>query len=353
MIVSSFVIEYDWDEKKMGEKIMTIRQVTAASEKASISRSILEALQDWFEVDDSREYYIRESKSWPFFAAFEGDTPAGFLCLKETGKQTVELAVMGVLKAYHRHGLGRQLFEAAAAYARNSGYQFMQVKTVKEGMYPDYDATNRFYQSLGFCELEVFPELWDKDNPCQVYIMNLQKTDPGLDLLLRRRSYRGKYMPVPVPREDLKTIMDAGLAAPSGCNKQTTSLIAVDDPAVLEKLHQVIDPPAGATAPAMICVLTQRIFAYRDRCFSVQDYSAAIENMLLAAVALGYQSCWFEGHITDEDRIGRKMADLLGVPDDYDLVCFLPVGIAESEPGAPRKKSFDERAWFNGFPGRD
>ena len=56
MIVSSFVIEYDWDEKKMEEKIMTIRQVTAASEKASISRSILEALRDWFEVDDSREY---------------------------------------------------------------------------------------------------------------------------------------------------------------------------------------------------------------------------------------------------------------------------------------------------------
>ena len=125
----------------------------------------------------------------------------------------------------------------------------------------------------------------------------------------------------------------------------------MDDPAVLKKLHGVIDPPAGATAPAMICVLTQRICAYRDRCFSVQDYSAAIENMLLAAVALGYQSCWFEGHITDKDRIGRKMADLLGVPEDYELVCFLPVGIAETDPGEPRKKPFDERAWFNGFPG--
>jgi nitroreductase len=112
------------------------------------------------------------------------------------------------------------------------------------------------------------------------------------------------------------------------------------------------ESPVGCTAPAMICVLTQRIFAYRDRCFHVQDYSAAIENMLLAAVALGYQSCWFEGHITDEDRIGRKMADLLGVPEDYELVCFLPVGVAESEPGTPRKKPFGERAWFNGFPPR-
>lgn len=331
---------------------MTIRQITDPAEKPAVSRTVLEALHDWFEVDESREYYIRESVSWPFFAAFDHDVPIGFLCLKETGKQTVELAVMGVLKAYHRHGVGRQLFKAAAGYAREAGYQFMQVKTVQEGMYPDYDATNRFYRSLGFCELEVFPDLWDRDNPCQVYVMDLQKTDPGLSLLLRRHSYRGKYKPVPVPREDLAAIMEAGLAAPSGCNKQTTSLIAVDDPTVLEKLHRVIDPPAGATAPAMICVLTQRICAYRDRCFSVQDYSAAIENMLLAAVALGYQSCWFEGHITDEDRIGRKMANLLGVPEDYELVCFLPIGVAETEPAAPRKKPFDERAWFNGFPDR-
>ena len=329
-----------------------IRQITDPSEKEAASRAILEALRDWFEVDETREAYILGSRDLPFFAAFEGEKPVGFLCLKETGKQTVELAVMGVLKPYHRCGIGRQLFEAAAGYAREAGYLFMQVKTVKEGMYPNYDATNRFYRSLGFCELEVFPDLWDEANPCQVYIMNLRPAASGLDLLLRRRSYRGKYKPVPVPRKDLEAIMEAGLAAPSGCNKQTTSLIAVDDPAVLEKLHQVIDPPAGATAPAMICVLTQRICAYRDRCFSVQDYAAAIENMLLAAVALGYQSCWYEGHITDEDRIGRKMADLLGVPEDYELVCFLPVGVAETEPGTPRKKPFGERAWFNAFPSR-
>ena len=259
---------------------------------------------------------------------------------------------MGVLKSCHRRGIGRQLFTEAADYARKAGYLFIQVKTVREGLYPDYDATNRFYRSLGFSELEVLPDLWDQDNPCQIYIMNLQRTVSGLDLLLNRHSYRGKYKPVPVPKEDLKTIMEAGLAAPSGCNKQTTSLIAVDDPAVLDKLHQVINPPVGNTAPAMICVLTQQICAYRDRCFSIQDYSAAIENMLLAAVALGYQSCWIEGHITDEDRIGQKMANLLGVPGDYELICFLPIGIAESEPKAPHKKSFDERAWFNSFPSR-
>ena len=171
-----------------------------------------------------------------------------------------------------------------------------------------------------------------------------------LDLVNRRHSYRGKYENTPVPKADLIKIMEAGLAAPSGCNKQTTSLIAVDDPAVLEKLHSVIVPPAGETAPAIICVLTRRIFAYRDKCFAVQDYAAAIENMLLTITELGYSSCWYEGHITDDDRIGDQMAQILGVPDDYELVCFLPVGIAKTAPTPPRKKPFEERAWFNGFP---
>ncbi len=174
-------------------------------------------------------------------------------------------------------------------------------------------------------------------------------TKDTLEVLSARRSYRGRFLPDPVPREDLRRILQAGLDAPSGCNKQTTSLIAVDDPEVLEQLRAVIQPPVAETAPAMVCVLTRRINAYRDRCFAVQDYAAAIENMLLAIVALGYQSCWYEGHITDTDRIGDRMAKILNVPDDYELVCMLPVGIAAEEPKAPGKNAFEERAWFNGF----
>lgn len=170
-----------------------------------------------------------------------------------------------------------------------------------------------------------------------------------LNAIMERTSYRGIYKDISVPREDLIKIMEAGLAAPSGCNKQTTSLIAVDDPDLLHKLHEVINPKIGETAPAIICVLTQRIPAYRDKYYNVQDYSAAIENMLIAAVELGYQTCWIEGHVTDSDGIGRKMADILGVPDDYDLVCFLPIGIAEQPLNHVNKKPFEERAWLNGF----
>ena len=51
--------------------------------------------------------------------------------------------------------------------------------------------------------------------------------------ILERTSYRGRYEAVPVPEADLKRILEAGLAAPSGCNKQTVSLIAVNDAELL------------------------------------------------------------------------------------------------------------------------
>jgi len=171
----------------------------------------------------------------------------------------------------------------------------------------------------------------------------------AIETMKERTSYRGGYKNTPVPREDLKKIMEAGLVAPSGCNTQTTSLIAVDDAELLKKLREVIEPEFVVSAPAIICVLTQAVPAYKNVCFNVQDYSAAIENMLLAIVELGYQSCWVEGQITDVHKIGKKMADILDVPDEYELVCFLPVGVATGKLNYVTRKPFNERAWFNGF----
>ena len=95
-----------------------IKQIEKPDIKRKIARKVLEALHDWFEVDESREKYIAESADQTFLAAEEDGDYAGFLCLKETGKETVELAVMGVLKDYHRHGLGRQLFDEAKRIAK-------------------------------------------------------------------------------------------------------------------------------------------------------------------------------------------------------------------------------------------
>ena len=106
-------------------------------------------------------------------ASFEEEKANGFLCLKETGKDTVELAVMGVLKTHHRKGIGRDMFDKATRIAAEHSYSFIQVKTVQMGKYPEYDETNRFYLGLGFKEFELMPNLWDKWNPCQIYVMSL------------------------------------------------------------------------------------------------------------------------------------------------------------------------------------
>ena len=170
-----------------------------------------------------------------------------------------------------------------------------------------------------------------------------------LETIEKRRSYRGKYLPASIPREKLKQIVEAGFHAPSGCNKQTTSFIAVDDPELLTKLYGVMGMSTEHTAPAMICVLTRKIIAYQDRTFYIQDYSAAIENMLLAIQDLGYASCSMEGRVTGADRFGYQMQKILGVPEDYELICYLPVGIPAEGPNAIRKQAFEERAWLNGF----
>ena len=150
-----------------------IRKIENAEEKRQICRVILEALLEWFGIPEAREEYVSESADKLFFASMDGENPVGFLCLKETGRDTVELYVMGVLKARHRSGAGRALVEAAKRTAREAGYAFMQVKTVQMGKYAEYDATNRFYLAMGFKEFEVFPHLWDEWNPCQVYVMGL------------------------------------------------------------------------------------------------------------------------------------------------------------------------------------
>ena len=152
---------------------MIVEEISEAIEKRRISRLILEALPDWFGIPEAREQYIEESANQTFYAAYEEDHPIGFIYLKETGKDTGELHVMGVLKKYHRKGIGKVLFEKARDTATRNGYSFLQVKTVQMGRNDDYDKTNQFYLSLGFKEFEVFPTLWDESNPCQVYVMSL------------------------------------------------------------------------------------------------------------------------------------------------------------------------------------
>lgn len=164
-----------------------------------------------------------------------------------------------------------------------------------------------------------------------------------------RASYRGKYTGESVSREDLQKIMGAGLAAPSGCNLQTTHLVGIDDKSVIKAVDDAVGKTNFAGAPDGIVVFTTPTPAYHNNLYNIQDYSAAIENMLLAASALGYASCWVEGYVTDNQKVAEKIGEILGAPEGWHAVAYLPIGKPAEDIFRAKKKPFEERAGFNKF----
>lgn len=150
-----------------------IKEITDKTQRMRITRQVLLDLPDWFGIEENTKKYIENSGKFPLFAAYDDQKAVGFISLKETSKYTIDIYCMGVLKAYHHKGHGKRLIEAAKSYATNHHYKFMQVKTVKEGTYDDYDQTVAFYKSVGFLEFEVFETLWDEANPCQIFVLAL------------------------------------------------------------------------------------------------------------------------------------------------------------------------------------
>ncbi|WP_369296090.1 GNAT family N-acetyltransferase [Acutalibacter sp.] len=151
-----------------------IQPMETESRKKWACRSVLEALPDWFANPASVEEYVEACGQLPLWAELQEGEAQGFIAFRPTSPYAGEIYVMGVRQERHRQGLGRALFQALYAYARERGLRFLTVKTVEMGRYADYDSTNLFYRSLGFVELECFPTLWDEANPCQVYVMEVK-----------------------------------------------------------------------------------------------------------------------------------------------------------------------------------
>lgn len=151
-----------------------VRAIENGEERRAISRAVLGDLPEWFGMPEYTNEYVDKSAQMPFWASFAEGEPVGFIALKETSRSTAEVFVMGVLKRFHRRGIGGQLFHAFYKYAKEKGYEFLQVKTVDEGHYAEYDKTRLFYENLGFRRLEVFPTLWDPHNPCLILVMSVK-----------------------------------------------------------------------------------------------------------------------------------------------------------------------------------
>ena len=135
-----------------------VKEIIDKKEKENIAREVLNDLPEWFGIPGSTENYIKESQAKPFLTS---------------SPDCAEIFVMGVKKKFHYHGAGRELNKAYEDLAKSLGYTYTQVKTVQSGHYDEYDITNKFYKAVGYKELEVFPDLWDESNPCQIYVKYL------------------------------------------------------------------------------------------------------------------------------------------------------------------------------------
>lgn len=168
------------------------------------------------------------------------------------------------------------------------------------------------------------------------------------EAVAKRHSYRETFTDEPVSREDLVKIVLAGIHAPSGKNEQTTSFVIVDDPELLPRIAEIVNKPAANTAKAMIvCVIDPRP-VIGDVSFALEDYAAAVENMLLAITALGYATVWLDG-VLRRDSIAARIAALLDVPEGKSVRVLLPVGVAAKPATQKEKLPFEKRAWFNRY----
>ncbi len=173
------------------------------------------------------------------------------------------------------------------------------------------------------------------------------------EAIKERHSYRGRFQDQPVPREDLRKMVEAGLLAPSGKNTQSTTFVIVDDPDLVARINAMATGNvAMRDARAWIaCIVDTQPEAILERHhFQFEDCAAAVENMLLAVTALGYATVWIDGWLRIGDR-ARLVGELLGLPKGKTVRVLLPIGVPAEVYPSPEKKPFEERAWFNRYGG--
>jgi nitroreductase len=158
----------------------------------------------------------------------------------------------------------------------------------------------------------------------------------ALDTIFSRRSIR-KYSAEPVTEEQITVLLKAAMAAPSAGNEQAWQFIVIRDRTLLDAVPS-FHPYAAMVrqAPAAIVVCGD-LSLEKFKGFWVQDCSAAAQNILLAATALGLGAVWTALHPM-ADRV-EGMRKLLGLPEHVVPLALIPLGHPAEHPG--RSDRFD------------
>lgn len=173
-----------------------------------------------------------------------------------------------------------------------------------------------------------------------------QKEKEILDCIESRRSVR-RYKPDAIPRETLDKIVEAGLYAPTGMNRQSPIIVAVTDRDLRDRLSRMNASVMGSDqdpfygAPAVLIVLADK------NCGTyLYDGSLAMGNLMLAAHALGVGSCWIHRAKEEfESEEGKEILKSLGIEGDYEGIghCILGYPEGEEPEASPRKEN---RAYY-------
>ena len=162
-----------------------------------------------------------------------------------------------------------------------------------------------------------------------------------LDLILSRRSIR-RYENKEIPEELLERILEAGRQAPSAANRQPIRFVVVKDYDILKKLCDKLITRFVKSAPVAIagCADVESLLTGK---WAIVDATIALQNMVIAAWALGIGSCWI-GACNE-----KKVKELLKIPDKWKFVALLTLGYPAEQPNPRKKKQFEDLFSFNSF----
>lgn len=165
-----------------------------------------------------------------------------------------------------------------------------------------------------------------------------------VETIMARRSIR-KYKDQLVPREVMTQILDCGINAPNGQNKQSWEIRVVDNPELLAEMSKVMGEAHPQIPMAKDCFrgAPVMVFIARDLSydFSAYDCGLMAENMMLSAWSMGVGSICLGSPVrflTDND-LCKPLVDKLGFSEGYELSLCVGFGYADEAPDAkPRDK---------------
>jgi len=145
----------------------------------------------------------------------------------------------------------------------------------------------------------------------------------ALNALLTRRSVR-EFTAEPVTPEELETLMRAAMAAPSAGNQQPWRFVVTRDAQVLSRLSTATPYAAPMARGTLGIVVLADTRENRHPGYWVQDCSAAVENLLIAAHASGLGAVWIGVHPLPE--LEAAVREIVEAPDGFAALCMIAVG---------------------------